>query len=298
MVWLPGLVALLSLGGAVVAWRSGRGRPVVGGLAVVAAGACIVAVWLLIAPRPGPGGGTDRLLAESAMAFNRLPEAPAGGVEAAAAGSLPELAERLAARLQSAPDDADGWSLLAATYRHLGREEEAAAAEQRAIAAGGDPAAFADQHKMMARMPGGNGVLLTAVTQGSTVAARHVAEGQRLRIERRFAEAEVEFRKAVEADPADADSWADLADVAGMAAGRDMRVGRPAIEQALNINPQHRKALWLRATLELQEQNYQQAAATWRTLAGLVAPDSPDARVIAANIAEAETKAAGKGREG
>lgn len=298
MVWLLGSLVVLSLGGAIAAWRAGRGPRVVGGLVVVSAVAGVAAGWLLVSPGGGTGSGTNELLADSAAAFNRLPQAPMSDGDAAAAGSLPELAERLAARLQSAPGDAAGWSLLAATYRHLGREEEAAAAEQRAIAAGADPATVADQHQMMARMPGGNGALLAAVTQGSPMAARHVAQGQRLRIERRFAEAEAEFRKAVEADPTDADSWADLADCAAMAAGRDMRVGRSSIEQALKINPQHRKALWLRATLELQEEHYQQAAATWRTLAGLVAPDSPDARVIAANIAEAEMKASGKGREG
>lgn len=298
MAWLLGLVALVAIGGVIIAWRTGRDRRAVVALALVAVGAGVAASWLLASSGQGAGTGANGLLAESAAAFNRLPEAQTADGSAAAAGSLPELADRLAARLQSAPGDAAGWSLLAATYRHLGREEEADAAEQRAIAAGGDPTTFADQHKMMARMTGGSGALLSAVTQGSPVAARHVAEGQRLRIERRFAEAEVEFRKAVEADPTDADSWADLADVAAMAAGRDMRVGRPAIEQALKINPQHRKALWLRATLELQEEDYQQAAATWRTLAGLVEPDSPDARVIAANIAEAEMKASGKGREG
>lgn len=129
--------------------------------------------------------------------------------------------------------------------------------------------------------------------QGAGLASRHVREGQRLKVQRRFGEAEQAFRKAVEADPSDADSWADLADCAAAAAGRDLAAGREAIRQALRIDPRHRKALWLRASLELQERKYAAAAGTWRTLEALVAAGSPDARVIAANIAEAEALAAG-----
>ena len=73
-----------------------------------------------------------------------------------------------------------------------------------------------------------------------------------------------------------------------MAAGNDLARGRAAIQRALAIDPQHRKALWLRASLELQEQHFATAAATWRELAALVPAGSTDARVIAANIVEAD----------
>lgn len=124
---------------------------------------------------------------------------------------------------------------------------------------------------------------------GSSAAARQFAhQGERLRVQRKFAEAEAAFREAVKADPMDADSWADLADSAAAAAGNDLTKGRDAIMQALAIDPRHRKALWLRASLELQERQYSVAAATWRELQSLVPPGSSDARVIAANIAEAD----------
>ena len=132
----------------------------------------------------------------------------------------------------------------------------------------------------------------SSAMQGAGLASQHVREGQRLKVQRRFGEAEQAFRKAVEADPADADSWADLADCAAAAAGRDLTAGREAIHQALQVDPRHRKALWLRASLELQEGKYTAAAGTWRTLEALVAAGSPDARVIAANIAEADALAA------
>jgi len=131
-----------------------------------------------------------------------------------------------------------------------------------------------------------------ARVMGNAAAAPQAAlDGQRLRVQRRFAEAAASFRDAVEADPADADSWADLADSTAAAAGNDLTVSRDAILHALAINPRHRKALWLRASLELQEGHYASAAATWRELQPLVATDSGDARVIAANLAEAEALA-------
>lgn len=301
MTLLLNSAALLGLMAAALAWRAACDRRLVGGLGMLAVALVAVAAWLARDEAGGNGEPPAALLAESARAFNQFPGA--GGMPGeggTAAGSLPELAERLAARLEGSPDDAAGWSLLAATYRQLGRDEDAAAAEQRAIDAGDDPTVFADQHRMMMGMSGGggSGSMLQAVTSGSPVAARYVAEGQQLRIQRKFAEAEQAFRKAVEADPTDADSWADLADSAAIAAGRDLIAGREAIEQALRINPQHRKALWLRASLELQEQRYADAATTWRMLSGLVAPDSPDARVIAANVAEADMLSASPDREG
>jgi hypothetical protein len=85
-----------------------------------------------------------------------------------------------------------------------------------------------------------------------------------------------------------ADTWADLADSLAAAAGNDLRAGREEIMQALAIEPRHPKALWLRASLELQERRYAEAAATWRELQSLVIAGTTDARVIAANIAEAD----------
>lgn len=144
--------------------------------------------------------------------------------------------------------------------------------------------------------PGANPHAGAGVAGGTDAVARAAAlEGQRLRVQRRFAEAAQSYQRAVESDPADADSWADLADCLAAAAGRDLTAGRAAIGRALAIEPRHRKALWLRASLELQEGRYAAAAATWRELQPLVASGSSDARVIAANIAEAEALAAGAG---
>lgn len=112
--------------------------------------------------------------------------------------------------------------------------------------------------------------------------------GQRYRIERRFAECAAAFGEAVRAVPGDADSWADLADCRAASRGHDLAASRDEIGRALSIDPWHRKALWLRASLELQDGNYASAAATWRQLQDLLQPGSPDARIVAANIVEAD----------
>ena len=131
----------------------------------------------------------------------------------------------------------------------------------------------------------------TGAAGGQTGARQLSLEGQKLRVQRRFAEAQAVYEEVVKADPMDADAWADLADSAASAAGNDLTKGRDAIMHALAIDPQHRKALWLRASLELQEQRYATAAATWRELLALVAEGSSDAKVIAANIAEVDALA-------
>lgn len=132
----------------------------------------------------------------------------------------------------------------------------------------------------------------SAVADDRRAAALRAAHiGEQLRIQRKFSEAASAFREAVEADPTDADAWADLADSSAAAVGKDLTVGRDAIERALAIDPHHVKALWLRASLELQERRYPAAAATWRELRALVPPDSADGRVIDANIAEADALA-------
>jgi tetratricopeptide (TPR) repeat protein len=132
---------------------------------------------------------------------------------------------------------------------------------------------------------------LPGIVGGAAGARQAALEGERLRVQRRFAEAAAKFHEAAVADPGDAGTWADLADSTAAAAGNDLTAGRDAIERALAIDPRHRKALWLRASLELQEGRYAVAAATWRELLPLVNAGSGDARVIAANIVEADALA-------
>jgi cytochrome c-type biogenesis protein CcmH len=119
-------------------------------------------------------------------------------------------------------------------------------------------------------------------------------------VRRDFAAARRDFERLTQLAPQDPDAWADFADAAAATAGGKLEKSAPAIDRALALDPRHRKALWLRASLELQQGRHAAAAATWQQLLKLVAPGSSDARVIEANLREARslmaaTPAAGGG---
>jgi len=123
---------------------------------------------------------------------------------------------------------------------------------------------------------------------------RHAAE--QLRHARRFAEARDLLQKVVKAAPMDADAWADLGDASAAAAGDDLTAGRDAIDRALTLNPAHTKALWLKASLELQEHHYAAAAKLWQELLGHLPAGSSDAKIVEANLEEARALDARGGR--
>ncbi len=108
-----------------------------------------------------------------------------------------------------------------------------------------------------------------------------------LRSAKRYAEARDGYRKLVEASPHDADAWADLADSSAAAAGGDLSAGADALEHALELDPNHPKALWLEASRELQAKRYSAAIELWQRLLAQLPPDSNDARIVSANLEEA-----------
>jgi tetratricopeptide (TPR) repeat protein len=117
-------------------------------------------------------------------------------------------------------------------------------------------------------------------------------EAEELRHARRFAEARVLYAKLAAATPEDADAWADLADASAAAAGGDLRAGAEALGHALQLDPAHPKALWLKASLELQEKHYASAIGLWQRLLERLPPDSNDARIVSANLEETRALAA------
>ena len=118
---------------------------------------------------------------------------------------------------------------------------------------------------------------------------------EELRSARRFPEARALYEKVAEAAPSDPDSWADLADASAAAAGGDLTAGRDAIDRALALDPNHLKALWLDASLELQQKNYAKAAELWQRLLTLLPADSSDARIVRANLEETRALASPQG---
>jgi cytochrome c-type biogenesis protein CcmH len=134
----------------------------------------------------------------------------------------------------------------------------------------------------------------TAATGGGVIDGLR-REAEDLRRTKRFPEARDAFAKITRLAPFDADAWADLGDAAAAASGGDLKAGLQSIDRALEIDPRHPKALWLKASLELQEKHYSQAADLWQRLLEQLPKDSNDARIVSANLEETRSMAAKQG---
>ncbi len=84
-----------------------------------------------------------------------------------------------------------------------------------------------------------------------------------------------------------ADLLANYADSIAMASNRvltDKAIA--ALEQALTVDSEHVKSLWLLGTSAYQEQRYPKALEYWERLMRVLPPDSQEANTISANIGE------------
>ena len=205
-----------------------------------------------------------------------------------AAGPMDSAVTGLERRLGSGGGNDGDWELLAKSYEFLGRNADAALARQKRLPAGaGAPAAA-----------GGAALALpaTATAPLSVAAAKLVAAADAARARHDLAAARDAYAKLAARHEMNADTWADYADVAASLNGRSL-LGEPAtyLGNALRLNPQHPKALWLQASMEHEARQYQAAVSSWERLAAVLGPDSQDARVIAANLAEDQRLAGGGG---
>ena len=82
-----------------------------------------------------------------------------------------------------------------------------------------------------------------------------------------------------------ADSWADYADTAASLQGNRL-AGDPEtyIARALALDPQHPKALWLKASADEEAGRFNDAIGVWRQLIAVLEPNSADARIVSANL--------------
>jgi cytochrome c-type biogenesis protein CcmH len=113
----------------------------------------------------------------------------------------------------------------------------------------------------------------------------------------RFAEAADAYAHADALIPNNASLLADYADALAMAQGRRLD-GAPAalIQRALAIDPKHKKALALAATVALETRDLDTSIAYWRRLAAELPAGSDEARQVADVIAEVDAaKREGKG---
>lgn len=103
----------------------------------------------------------------------------------------------------------------------------------------------------------------------------------------RYAEAAQALDRAHTLLPEDAQVLADYADALAMAQGQRL-AGKPAelIAQALRLDPDNGKALYLAGFAALEAGDRKTAARHWQRLLGRLAPDSEDAAVVRQQLAE------------
>ncbi|MEZ5458503.1 MAG: hypothetical protein R3E65_03945 [Steroidobacteraceae bacterium] len=221
--------------------------------------------------------------------------APSAGSQAGAAGDLAAATARLEARLAANAADPDGWELLAQSYEFAGRDDAAARAR---LAATGDADAIAavlqGASSSAALSPQGAernqadiAALQARVKRAPQDRDAWGALAELQRRERDFPAALASFERRASLGNMTADLWADFADAHGASRGALDETSSGYIEAALRIDPRHIKALWLKASYQTAQRDARSALATWQTLARLIPGDSPDARIIAANVEEA-----------
>jgi cytochrome c-type biogenesis protein CcmH len=113
----------------------------------------------------------------------------------------------------------------------------------------------------------------------------------------RFPEAAQAYEHLAQLTPNDANVLADWADALAMVQGQSLR-GRPEqiVQQALKIDPTHRKALALAGTAAMDAGDYATSMKYWSTLAGELEPGSPDAQQLQQVVAEVRQRAAAAGK--
>jgi cytochrome c-type biogenesis protein CcmH len=104
------------------------------------------------------------------------------------------------------------------------------------------------------------------------------------------------FKQAHERAKDDADITVEYAQALALAAPDHRIRGEPRtlLEAALKIDPKNQRGLWLLGISEYQDEKYDSAIATWKTLQPLLAPDSEVARSVRNEIAEAEARRDGR----
>jgi cytochrome c-type biogenesis protein CcmH/NrfG len=278
--FIAGAIATIALLVVIYPWIAGRPRgelraalprwvPWAGGGAL----AIVLAVYVAL--------GMPQLLSHDATPVTVTGNAATSKTAASMDSAVQGLERRLAA---GGGTDGD-WELLAKSYEFLGRPDDAALARQKRLPADTNTSTAAPQ-------AGATPEAASAVL--SPQARQLLAAANTARSKRDFAGARDQYEKLVARHEMTADAWADFADVAATLNGRSLQ-GKPAeyLAIALRLDPRHPKALWLEASLQHESGQYRAATQSWQRLAAVLGADSPDAKVVAANLAEDQRLAGG-----
>jgi len=215
--------------------------------------------------------GDPAAISNHAPSIDMASAAAHPGADAAAGqvGSVEAATLKLAERLNAKGGSSAEWQLLAQGYDFMGRADEAKQAREHVIAA---PSPVAPAPPVMS--PAGN---------------RLLAEAEKFRIAHDYPHAVEAYKRLVRMHAMTADAWANYADAIASGNGGKLS-GAPGdfLAEALRIDPDHPKALWLQASLLLEQQRYSEAVGVWQHLARVLPADSSDAKIIAANIDEAQ----------
>jgi len=212
--------------------------------------------------------------------------AAANPASSVGAGSMSSAIASLQARLAKGSGSADDWELLAKAYEFVGRPDAAAQARAHQLPSAAMPAMAAGSvtASIAPTMPS-NASSRSAAPALTSASLKLLAQADGARRHKHLKEALAVYTKLAAADQLNADGWADYADTAASLHGNRL-AGEPEhyIARALALDPQHPKALWLQASADEEGGRLTQAVATWRELQAVLAPDSPDAKIVAANL--------------
>ncbi|MFI4866906.1 MAG: tetratricopeptide repeat protein, partial [Steroidobacterales bacterium] len=201
-----------------------------------------------------------------------------GSASMGSAGSMDSAVASLQVRLAKGGGSADEWELLAKSYEFLGRPADAAKVRARQL-----PALPAPASGLAAAVPPpaplSSPPVLTAETN------RLLAQATAARRSKKFAAAAAVYSKLAATNQMSADSWADYADTAAALQGNKL-AGVPStyIARALELDPQHPKALWLLASADEEGGRWNDAIGAWQRLMAVLDPSSSDAQLIGANM--------------
>jgi cytochrome c-type biogenesis protein CcmH/NrfG len=253
-----------------------------------------------------PISPTQNISAAAALA--NAPIASASGANSAAAsgaGSMSSAIAALQGRLAKGGGSADDWELLAKSYEFLGRPDDARKArahELPPLPIDGNPSA-PPSAAAWARSPAAapEGARAAPSPTLSADSLKQLAKASNARRDRKMSEAAAIYARLAAHDQMTADSWSDYADTAASLQGGKL-TGAPEkyIANALAQNPAHPKALWLQASADEEAGRFDRAVLVWQRLQGVLPPDTPDAKIVAANLKQdmALSGAAGAGSTG